>query len=349
MAVIYEDELKKEITSDNFATGYILFGEDSYLKKLYEDKIAEKTAGLDSFFDLQRFSGNCDLQEVYNAVISYPMSSEKKCVIISDFDYEHVSKNDFDKFCSILTSLNDTCVLIARFDALEFDTKRNTKAKKILASIEAGGGKAVCLDHRKPAQLAKMLTDGASKRGCRMDDSTAQYLIQSAGNDLSILKNELDKLCFFVKSGKITKETVDKVCIKSVEASVYDLTAKLFLCDGAAALKVLDSLFYMRVEPMVILYTISAAYIDMFRMLCAKKSNIPTSTVAAKYGYKGKEFVLDRAAGNLRKFDGKKLSLSFDAILNADKGLKSYSGNERTVLEELIVKLCYILSRGETV
>ncbi len=349
MAVIYEDALKKEIASGEFATGYLLFGEDTYLKKLYEDKIAEKTAGLDSFFDLHRFSGNCDLQAVYNAVISYPMSVEKKCVIISDFDYEHVSKSEFDKFCAILSDLNDTCVLVVRFDALEFDIKRNSKAKKILTSIEKGGGKAVCLDHRKPAQLAKMLTDGAAKRGCRMEDSTAQYLIQSAGNDISVLKNELDKLCLFVKSGTITKETVDTVCIKTVEASVYDLTSKIFSCDATAALHILDSLFYMRVEPMVILYTISAAYIDIFRMDCAKKSGIPTSSVAAQYGYKGREFVLERAANNLRKFDGKKMPLSFGAILNADKALKSFGGNERTILEELIVKLCYILSRGEAV
>ena len=349
MAVLYEDAVKKDISSGDFASGYILFGDDAYLKKLYSDKLADKTAGLDSVFDLQKFSGDCDLQEVYDAVMQFPMMTDRRCVILTDYDYEKAGKGDFERLCGLLEDLNDTCVFVLRFDTVEFDMKHGTKAKKLISAMEKSGGKVIRLDHRKPAELAKMLNDGASKRGCKMESGVAAYLIQNVGNDINILKNELDKLCFFVGKGSIDKATVDKVCVKSIEASVYDLTSKIFACDPAGALKLLDELFFMRVEPMIILYTVSGAYNDIYRVAAAKKKNIPNSQIASVYSYRGREFLLDRAAVNLKKFDGKRLKLSFEALLEADRALKSFGGNERIVLEELVVRLCFIIAKGKAV
>lgn len=349
MAILFEDAVKKDISSGSFAPGYILFGDDAYLKKLYADKLADKTAGLDSVFDLQRFSGDCDLQEVYDAVLQFPMMTERRCVVLTDFDFEKVGKNELDHLCGLLGELNDTCVFVMRFDSVEFDSKRSSKAKKLISAIEKSGGKAIKLDHRKPAELAKMLTDGANKRGCKMDSTVAKYLIENAGNDINILKNELEKLCHFVGSGVIDKATVDKVCIKTTEASVYDLTSKILSCDPSGALKLLDELFFMRLEPMIILYTVSGAYIDMYRVAAAKKKGVANSEIASVFGYRGREFVLERAAGNLRKLDSKRLKLSFDALLDAERALKSFGGNERTILEELIVKLCFIIAKGQAV
>lgn len=346
MAILFEDTVKKDISSGNFATGYILFGDDAYLKKLYTDKIADKTSGLDSLFDLQKFSGDCDLQEVFDAVLQFPMMTDKRCVILTDFDCDKASKNDLERLCSLLENLNDTCVFILRFDTVDFDVKKSSKVKKVVAAMEKSGGKIIKLDHRKPAELSKMLCDGANKRGCKMDSIVAKYLIENVGNDINILKNELDKLCHFLGSGVIDKGIVDKVCIKTTEASIYDLTAKIFSCNPSGALKLLDDLFFMRIEPMIILYTISGAYIDMYRVFAARKKDIKNNEVASVFGYRGREFVLDKAATNLRVLDGQKFKLSFDALLDAERSLKSFGGNERTILEALIVRLCFIIAKG---
>lgn len=349
MAVILEPILKKDISTGDFAPGYILFGDDAYLKKLYMDRIADKTAGLDSAFDYQTFNCDCDLQEVYDAVLQYPMMSEKKCVTLTDYDFEKAGKSDFDKLCDILINLNDSCVFVLRFDSINFDIKQS-KAKKLITAIEKSGGKAVKLGYRSIPELAKMLSDGALKRGCKMESGVANYLIENVGTDISTLKNELDKLCHFVGGGNIEKSTVDKVCVKTVESSIYDLTTKIFACDPASALKLLDDFFFMRIDPIIILYTISSAFIDMYRLSAAKKGNVSNTEISEVFGtYKSKQFLLNKASANLSKFDGKKLDLSFDALLEADRKIKSFGGNERAVLEELVVKLCFILAKGKSV
>lgn len=349
MAIAFEENLKKNITSGQLLPVYILFGDDGYLKKNYADKISRKIADPDDIFAYSKFTADCDLQDVYDAVMQLPITSDKKCIVLEDYDFEHCSKTDLDRLNALLSDMPDTAVLIMRFDSVEIDSKKSSKFKKLVSSAEKSGGMAVKLDHRKMPELVKMLSDGASKRGCRMDQSVARYLVETAGDDINLLRNELFKLCAFVGSGVITKETVDKVCVKTVEASVYNLSRHIMSCDITAALSTLDELFFMRIEPMIILYTVSAVYVDMFRIYAAKASGKGISDVASGFGYKGREFVLEKAVGNLRKLDFKKLSLSLKALTDADKSLKSFGGDERIILEQLIIRLIYIIVKGESV
>lgn len=346
MAIVYEDTLKKNISSAKLAPVYVLFGEDGYLKKNYTEKIAEKIVDKDDIFNYQRFGNNCDLQEVYDSVSQLPMMSDKKCVILTDYDFEHCSKQDLEKLYALISDTNDTSVLIVLFDNIEIDYKKSAKFKKIVACAEKGGGMAVLLNHRREAELVKMLTDGAAKRGCRFESSAARYLIETAGNDINTLKNELEKLCNYIPNGNITKSTVDLVCIKTVEASVYNLSKQIIDCNIEASLKTLDELFFMRIEPVIILHTISSAYVDMYRIYSGKKSGKSISAIADMFGYKGREFVLDRANKDLSKFNFKKLAFSFEALLQADKLLKSFGNDTRIVLEQLIVRLVYIIVKG---
>ena len=194
-----------------------------------------------------------------------------------------------------------------------------------------------------------MLTSGAEKRGCRFDGASARYLVETVGEDINTLKNELDKLCSYVAHGEITKQTVDTVCTKTVEASVYNLSKQITECNMTAALKTLDELFYMRVEPIIILSTISGFYVDMYRAYVAKERGMRSEEIAKEFGYFGREFVVRNAMKDSAKFDYKRFELSFDALRLADKSLKSFSGDGRTALESLVVKLGFIALKGEKI
>lgn len=350
MAIIYEDAIKKHISSKNLLPVYIIFGEDGFLKKMYVDKISQLTADKDDVFNYAKFTDGCDLQEVYDALSQFPLMADKKCVILCDYDFEHCSKTDFEKLCSLVEAGGETAVFVIWFDGINIEPKKNAKFKKIVSSVEKAGGAAVQLNHRGLPELVKILVDGARKRGAIMEQSAAKYLVETAGEDISNLQNELDKLCSFAKDKTITKEMVDYVSIKTVEASVYNLSIFIMNCRSDAALKTLDELFFMRVEPMVILYTISAYYIDLYRVYtCNKNGGTVKDTAEAFLGYKGREFVLQKASQNLSKFDLDKFDMSFSALIDADKKLKSYGSEPRVILEQLIVRLIYIIAKGEAV
>ena len=349
MAVVYEDALKKDISSKNLAGVYILIGDDSYLKNMYTSRLSSMVAERDDVFNYHKFTGNCDLQAVYDAAVQFPMMADKKCVILSDYDFDKADKTDFERLCSLLSEEYDTTLLILTFDGIEFDHKKGAKEKKLMAAAQKAGGKTVLLNHRRSSELSKMLCDGASKRGCKMESSAAYHLIEIAGDDINTLINELDKLCSFVQNGQITKDIIDTVAVKSVEASVYTLTGNILACKIPEALKTVDELFFMRIEPMIILHTISSAYMEMYRVLVGKKNGLSLKEISESFGYKGKEFVLENAAANLKKMDFKKLSLSIDALIEADSALKSFSSDSRIIIEQLVIKLVYIVAKGEAI
>lgn len=347
MAIVFEEALKKNIADPRGV--YLLFGEDGFLKKTYADKIAKKIAEPDDIFNYSKFTADCDLQDVYDSVMQIPFMGDKKYIEFCDFDFEHCSKSDFDKLCDLITEAPDSAVLVIRFDSIEVDSKKSSKFKKIAASVDKAGGLSVSLDHRKMPELIKMLTDGAAKRGKKMDATAARYLIETAGDDINTLKNELDKLCSFTGVEPITKETVERVSVKTVEASVYNLSRFILSMDTSSALACLDELFFMRIEPMIILSTISSVYVDMFRIYSAKEQGMGTKDIISKFNYKGREFTLEKAAGNLKKFDFKRLNLSLKALAAADKSLKSFGADNRIILEQLIIRLIYIIAKGEAV
>lgn len=348
MAIAFEDTLKKSL-GNKILPVYIFFGDDSWLKKSYTDKISKKITEPDDVFNFARFDRSCSLQDVYDFAMQLPIMGERKCVILSDYDFEHCSKTDFDRLCELLSDMPDTATLIFTLDTVEFDSKKSSKFKKIVSAAEKSGGIAVKLDHRKAPELVKMLCDGATKRGCGIDSATAKYLIETAGEDINTLINELNKLCAYVGKGNIDKSCIDLVSVKTVESSVYNLSRYIFECNITSALSILDELFFMRVEPMIILHTISSVYVDMYRIYSAKKENLKVSDISGVFGYKGREFVLERSAVTLKKFDAVKLKLSLDTLIEADLSLKSFGADSRTILEQLIIKLIYILAKGEMV
>lgn len=350
MPIVYEEQLRKDITGKHFAPVYLIFGDDSYLKNYYKDTLAKKASDGDPFFNLQIFEGDIDLQEVFDAVNQFPMMTDRKSVVLSDFDFEHCAKGDFDRLAELILNSNDTCVLIICFDTVEFDAKKGTKEKKLLAAVEKIGGICAEINHRSTTALVKMLSDGAKKRGCNFGEIAARHLIEISGSDLSTLKNELDKLCAYVGSGDISKEIVEQIAVKSVDASVYEYVKQIFAGDVSKALTMLNDMFYMRIEPMIILSVTASSYIDIYRAYSANVKGALKSDISNDFKYpKNKLFLIDRAVQSLKKFNGKKLRLSLEAIAEADKSLKSFGADAHSILEQLTVKLIYILIKGEAV
>lgn len=347
MPIVLEDDLRKDIASLRFAPVYLIFGDDTYLKNYYKDTLAKKAFNGDPFFNLQKFEGDTDLQEVFDAVNQFPMMADCKSVVFSDYDF---SKGEFDRFLELISNANDTCVLILCFNNIDFDAKKGTKEKKILSAVEAVGGKCVELNHRGVPALIKMLSDGAKKRSCIFGEAACRHLIEIAGTDLSTLRNELDKLCAYVGSGEITKDTVNQIAVKTVDASVYEYVKQIISGNVSDALIHLDDMFFMRIDPMIILSVTASSYIDVYRAYAANIKGVTKNDISSDFKYaKNKLFLIDRAMQNLKKFNGTKLKLSLECLADADKALKSFGADPRTVLEQLTIKLVYILAKGEAV
>ena len=80
-----------------------------------------------------------------------------------------------------------------------------------------------------------------------------------------------------------------------------------------------------------------------------RSHNLTNEKIAEDFAYGNRSFLVKNAFYNLKKFDFNKLQLSLNKLAAADKAIKSFSGDERVVLEKLVVELSYIAVKGESV
>ncbi len=345
--MLTDKTLKSALDSCSILPVYIIAGADIYLKQQALDRIIKATVEPDDEMNLVKYEYGVNLQEVYDEVNGFPLMADRKCVVFKDFDLDNADKAEFEKFLELAGEPYETTVFVIYFGSAETDIVKSSKFKKLVSAVEDAGGGFVKLDYKTPEELMRWLSASAKKQGCMLSPQNARYITDICSSDISVLTRELTKLCTFVKSGEITKEVINKVCVKSVEAEVWDLSKKVLAGDSAGALTLLDELYYMNIEPVIIFYSISSAYVDMYRAFCCRAEGKKPETMGEAFGLGKRGFVLSRAAGNLRRFDKHKLDMSFDAIIKTEKELKSYSGNDRAAIEKLIVRLIYIMKTGE--
>ncbi|MEE0946755.1 MAG: DNA polymerase III subunit delta [Acutalibacteraceae bacterium] len=350
MAVCNESHIKNDIKLSAFAPCYIIYGNDGYLKRQNALNIVNAVVDTEDIFNFQKFVGECSLQEVYDAKEQLPLMADKKCILIEDYDFLDCSASDFEKLLQICGEKSEDCVVVLLFTAIDFDLKKlPDRFKKLVSATEKCGGRAVLINHRQTGELVKTVIGACEKRGCSMRSDVARFFIDYVSSDTDTIINEIEKLCAYKKSGSIDIPLIKKICIQNIEQSIYDLSAKIIGKDVGGALTLLDELLYMRIKPLMILSTVSSVYVDALRVYAAKKDGTNMAEFIEKFGYSGRSFLIDKAVKNLSILTVKQLKISIDELCRADNMLKSFSGEDRIVLEELIVRLSYIASKGESI
>ena len=88
-----------------------------------------------------------------------------------------------------------------------------------------------------------------------IDDNSAKYLVECSGTNMQDLINEIRKLIEYKgEGGNITKEDIDKLCIKQIQAVIFDLTDNLGKKDIKSALEVLHGLILNKEPVQKIIY-----------------------------------------------------------------------------------------------
>lgn len=351
MKPISEIQLKKHISSGEFLNTYVIFGDETYLKQTYVNNMIKKICGGNDEFNFARFNGNVDMQSLYDAVSQLPFMSEKRCVVVCDLDIESSKAEVIEQLVGLVEEQIESTVLIFWLDTVEVNLKKCPKLSKFIEKCEKNRGTGVELNRKSVSELLKLLSNGASKRGCRLETTVARYLVEVCGSDLQTLQSELDKLCSYAPGESISREMIDKVAVRSIDASIYDLTKAINASNGDRALEIIADLFFQKVEPIAILSVLSGNYVDMYRAKAAENDGIRPRDIANDFGYYGRGFVLDNAASAARRLSAAQLSDCLGVLLEADRALKSTrvldkTGYARTMLEQTVVRLMMIAAGG---
>ena len=342
MARLNEQDLKLQIKERQFSNAYFIYGEEGYLKQFYVNKLTDLLVD-DTFrdFNLHSFNGKkTSLEDILKDADMLPMMSEYNLILVCDYPFDK-SSADIDLIKEYLSDVPPSTVLVFWYDSVDVDIKKNSKWKSVEAAFSKAGS-SVNLEKRSESDLVKLLVSGCKKRGAVLSPDNARYLISVSGSDIKTLLNETEKLSSYAKGQEITKQIIDKLAVKSLQAKVFDLSKAIVRGDYEKAYSVLNALFEAKEEPVSVLAVISNCFIDMYRVKCAKIAGQSFDDVANYYNYKGREFALRNASRDCASLSVNQLRSSLDVLMLADNNLKSTAADSRLILEETMVKLLLI-------
>lgn len=331
--------LRTQIKEDKLLPLYLLYGEESYLTSHYASLIVKKALGKQfNDFNYSRFAGkSLNVDELADAAYLLPLMQERKCVEVNDLDLDAMPAGELEKLKELVSDPPESCVMVFWQSAVQPSFTKSAKWKAFRQLLLKRGG-LVKFARMDEASLARLLCDGAAKRGCRMHTTTARHMVETCGDDMNRLLSELDKLCAYRMEQEISSQDVDLLTVKTLDSTAFDLVRAINRGNADRAFGLLNELFDQKLEPLMILGALSSSYVDMYRAKCASISQVPPQQLAQKLGYKNKDR-LRYAMADASRMEMKQLRHCLDILLEADTKLKSQRTDPRLVLEQAIMLL----------
>lgn len=345
MPKITESDLKKHIKEKQFSPVYVIYGSEQMYVKNYSEKLVEAVAGKSpSDFNFHTFKGEINLDELAASMQIVPFMSEYNCVLVEDAFVDMMTDSDLKRLKDICSIAGSGTVLIISMPS-NMPEKRKSAFDAIVKAAEKSG--SVCrFDKQNQNTIERYIAKWANENGKLISRVNAAKLISYAGDDLTRLKNEVDKICAYSKGEEITLDDINKLATVNVESRIFDLSEAVLNGNGDKAYNVLDTLFYQKEEPVVMLYTLSSAYINAYRMRVAAECGVDVNTVAKDFDYKNRAFTLNKAARATSRVSTGALRKSVNILTQADLTFKSERINPRLYMEQLIARLLITAQEG---
>ena len=345
MPVITEAELKKQIKLKNFSPVYVIHGSEQMFIKRYTELLVQAVSGKNpTEFNFHSFSGDINLDEFAAAMQIVPFMSEYNCVLLTDIFLDSMDADSIARLKEICANTVQGTVLI--LSTPSYVPKKNVSAlKAIVKKAEKQG--SVC-EFKKLNQntLERYIAKWANENGKMISHINAAKLISYCGDDLNLLKNEVNKICAYSSGDEITFEDINKLATVNLEAKIFALSDAVLNGQGDRAFTTLHQLFYQKEEPIMMLYVLSNSFIDAYRIRVADECGVLKDEVAKDFDYKNRSFTLEKARKATAKVKTESLRKCLDVLIEADVKFKSEKINQRLYMEQLIAQLLLIAREG---
>ncbi len=327
------NRLKLDINEGNPQNLYVFFGEEDYLKSHYLDRLRELCAGMFDQFSTTTLEGErLNANDLVDAIDSPPMGSDRKLVIVRDCPLMPPQGELKELLHEILSELPDYICLVFYFDTLELSPDKRLGIYKTIAKY----GHFVDFQHASTAELVPWLMRRFKSFGKMIDRVQCEHMLFTCGTSMTNLATEVDKIAAGTRGEQITKQDIDKLASRVLEADIFALTDRLMESDHTAAMLILRDLIDARNAPVAILAAIVRQMQRIYAAKLASESGRGERYLTDLFGFSS-TYPAQLALRASRRMSLEKLRKIQLMCLNSDLELKSSIGDDRRTLELLIL------------
>ncbi|MDR3214913.1 MAG: DNA polymerase III subunit delta [Bacilli bacterium] len=206
---------------------------------------------------------DADINQIIDYCQSIPFFEKYKFAIIknplfltgkSNKDYEEF----INKIMTYLENSNESTILIFYLvceDVAKVDDILD-KRKKITKFIQEKT-KVLKIDKPDLVTLKNIIIKKFNKLNNTIDDDAITYIIERVGDNLSDIKNEVEKISLYKRNEHIRKDDVIDFVTFNLDANIFDLCNMILSKDINKSLVLLDQLLKNGMEPIVLIFNLA--------------------------------------------------------------------------------------------
>ena len=325
-------QLKEQLKKNIFQSAYLFYGEEQFLKKYYLEEIQKKLIPPElQMMNLTVFEGKViPANQIIESMEMLPFMGDKRLVIVKNSElFTSGRKNDTELMCDFIPNIPPTSCIIFVEDTVD---KRN-KVFKLMHSkkftVECGP--------LKENDLLIWIKREFNRKNKSIDNKTGIYLIRIVGTSMENLANEIQKLIDYVEERRdITPKDIDDICIKSLDAHIFDLVKAMGYKKVDKALEIYSNLILIKEPPIRILsmLTRQIRLILQVKYLYDKGFGSKDISEILKQPY----FVINDCLKQSQLFTMEKLQEAIEDCLQTDIDIKTGKMDGELAVEMLLLK-----------
>jgi DNA polymerase III subunit delta len=330
-------ELERRLKRNELAPVIFLWGEESWLVDETIGQIEAVALQPEAReFNREVFYGDeAEVQEVVTAAQTLPWLGMQRLVLVRGADaLPRAADPSLVAYCTQPSP--STCLIFA---AQRVETSRP------LFSLLLKLPWAVRFRRLLARELSTWIEQRVAARGCRISADAVAALIDTVGNDLRLLANEIDKLVTFVGSEHaIEVESLTALTDDMREMSAFELARCLSAGDLAEALRAWSKFASSGEYPGLALGAVIHHVRQLWRIKLAQHAGTSPERLARELNIPA--FTVRRLSAQAAAIESEWLRQWLEALLEADQTLKGSGLPPQSVFEKLILRFC--VRRGGT-
>jgi DNA polymerase-3 subunit delta len=212
--------------------------------------------------------------------------------------------------------------------------KNNPLLKKMAKTAEVHGFPAL-----KRPQLEQWIRSRVAAQGATISPRAVRPLIETAGEDLWVLANEIDKLSLYARGRQIEEADVQRVTSSAREANIFAMVDAIAEKRLPAAMRLLHQLLSEGTPPTHLL-TMMARQVRL--MVQAKELGRQRLSPEEKREQLGLSwnFPIDKLLSQSADHSKERLLAIYEKILETDLSIKTGKWQDDLALDLLVVDVC---------
>ncbi len=319
-------KIQEDIKKHAFHRFYLLYGEESYLVRLYRDKLKEAVLDGADGMNYSSFQGNgINLEEVRDIANTLPFFHDYRVIILEDTKLFQSANN----LAEFLPEMPDSTVFI-------FAEKKIDKRNKLYKYIQKNG-LAIEMKPMGTQDTKKFIAGKLNGSGRKIKESTVDYFLGQADSSLNNIENELEKLIAYTYGREeITCADIDAVCSVQVTGQIFQMLDAAAVGKKHEVFALYHDLLILQERPMSILYLLVRHFNILFQVK-TMPDGISRQDIAKKAGVP--PFAVGKYQSQCKNFTEKQLKAMLTMCIETECHFKQGKISDQIGLETLLAKL----------